>query len=80
MTSATIQRLLAALWRPLAALLGGLGLYAKGRADAKARRDLRDARAEIETRRRADAAEIVGNDPDAAARWLRERGQRDGGL
>lgn len=71
--------LLLTFWKPiaaiLAALLGALGLYAKGRADAKAKRDLRDLKTEIETRRRIDEADTVGNDPDAARSWLRERGK-----
>ncbi len=32
--SAALLRLLLVLWKPLAALLGGGALYAKGRADA----------------------------------------------
>ena len=32
-----ILQLLQALWKPIAAILGGLGLYVKGRVDAKAK-------------------------------------------
>lgn len=32
-----------------------------------------DAEAYVATRREIDHAEIVGNDPDAARRWLHER-------
>ena len=32
-----ILQLLQALWKPIAAILGGLGLYVKGRADARQR-------------------------------------------
>ena len=36
MGEALIFRILLTLWKPLATLLGAIGLYAKGRADAKA--------------------------------------------
>ena len=71
-------------WKPiaaiLAALVGALGLYAKGRADAKAKAETKDLKAEIETRKRIDEADTVGNDPDAARRWLHERGKPGGDL
>jgi len=34
--------ILGGLWRPLLAVLGAAGVYVKGRADAKAKADLRD--------------------------------------
>ena len=43
----TALRLLLPLLRPLLWLLGALGLYGKGRADAKANGDLRAARETI---------------------------------
>jgi len=39
----------AGLWKPLLAVLGALGLYAKGRSDAKAKADLRDLKANSKT-------------------------------
>ena len=72
--------LLLTFWKPIAAimaaLLGALGLYAKGRADASAKAETKDLKAEVETRKRIDAADTVDN-PSAAAEWLRERGERD---
>ena len=72
-----IAALLAELWPYLAGLLGviagALGLYAKGQSDAKAKQETRDLRENIKTREKIDEADIVGDDPSAAARWLRER-------
>lgn len=50
-------------------------LFARKRAEAAVRTEaqLEGAEAYIETRERIDNAEIVGDDPDAARRWLRER-------
>ncbi len=70
--SAALLRLLAALWKPLAALLGGLGLYAKGRADAATARDLRDAKGYQETMEKAHDAP-VHTDAAAARRRMRAR-------
>ena len=78
--TATILRLIMAAWRPLAAILGALGIYAKGRADANGKAAMKDAKEYRETRKRVDEAETVGNDPDAARRWLHERGKSGGGL
>ena len=41
--------ILGGLWKPLLAVLGAAGLYAKGRADAKAKADLRDLKANSKT-------------------------------
>ena len=72
-----IAALLADLWPYIAGLLGVIagaaGLYAKGRSDAKAKAETRDMREHIATREKIDEADIVGDDPSAAARWLRER-------
>jgi len=72
-----IAALLAEIWPYIAGLLGiiagALGLYAKGRGDAKANADTRDMRGNIETRIKIDEADIVGDDPSAAARWLQSR-------
>ena len=72
-----ISALLADLWPYIAGLLGiiagAAGLYAKGRSDAKAKQETRDMRGNIETRIKIDEADIVGDDPSAAARWLQSR-------
>lgn len=41
--------ILGGLWKPLLAVLGAVGLYAKGRRDAKAKADLRDLKANSKT-------------------------------
>lgn len=41
--------ILGGLWKPLLAVLGALGLYFKGRSDAKAKADLRDLKANSKT-------------------------------
>ena len=78
-----MKALLLTFWKPLAgilaALLGALGLYAKGRADAKAKAETKDLKAKIETRKRIDEADTLDN-PSAAAEWLRKRGERDSRL
>jgi hypothetical protein len=73
--TATIIRFLLAAWKPIAAILAGLGLYAKGRADAKAKADLRDAKAATETFERAANAP-VHTDLSAAADRMRNRDPR----
>jgi hypothetical protein len=57
-----------------ALLLGALGVYAAGRMDGRQRADRREDEAYRETRERIDEVDL-GNDPDAARRWLHERGQ-----
>lgn len=37
------------LWKPVLAVLGLVGIYAKGRRDAKAKADLRDLKANAKT-------------------------------
>jgi len=64
--------ILGGLWKPVAALLALLGIYAKGRADAKARADLRDLKGfKKTTERMQDAA--MGDDPATLREWLRQR-------
>ena len=46
-----------ALWKPIAAILGALGLYAKGRTDARQRATAKARKAYIETRKRMDNAD-----------------------
>jgi hypothetical protein len=74
-----LNALLPDLWPYLAGLLAligaAVGLYAKGRGDAKAKTALRAAEAYAKTRKEMDDADTLGNDPDAARRWLHERGQ-----
>ena len=41
--------ILGGLWKPLLAVLGAVGFYAKGRSDAKAKADLRDLKANRKT-------------------------------
>jgi hypothetical protein len=58
----------------LAALAAALGLYAKGRADAKAKRDMRDAAGYRKTTERMqDADASIRDDPAALREWLRDR-------
>jgi hypothetical protein len=75
-----IAALLPDIWPYLAglvALIGAaLGLYAKGRGDAKAKTALQAAERYAKTRKEMDDADVVGSDPDAARRWLHERGQQ----
>ncbi|WP_112308965.1 hypothetical protein [Pseudogemmobacter bohemicus] len=54
---------------PLMALIG----WWRGRAAARKAVQAESEANYAKTRRRMDAAEPVGNDPDAARRWLRER-------
>lgn len=72
---ATIISLLAQFWKPIAALLGGFVVYGKGRADAKAKADLRDARDYQKTMERAANAP-VHTDADLARQRMRERGEK----
>lgn len=65
-------RIIAALWKPLAALLAVLGVYGKGRADARQKERQRDLEAYRETRERMDAAPRH-TDADAARQRMRER-------
>jgi hypothetical protein len=60
----------------LIGLLFGWAKVASGRAD-RAKRRADAAEANVKTRERMDDADrIVGDDPDAARRWLHERGKR----
>jgi hypothetical protein len=66
-----ISEIIAALWKPIAALLvlimGGIGLYAKGRADARQRAENRDLTARLKTIKevQAHARESETQDDDA---------------
>jgi hypothetical protein len=70
---ATIAR---AAWKPVAALLAVLGIYLAGRNDARQRAKSDALKDYAETRKKADEADIVGDNPDLARRWLHERSKR----
>ena len=66
--------ILGGLWKPLLAVLGAAGLYAKGRADAKAKADLRDLKGFKKTTERIqDADAAMGDDPAVLRDSLRQR-------
>lgn len=66
--------ILGGLWKPLLAVLGALGAYVKGRADAKAKADLRDLKGFKETTERIqDADAAMGDDPAVLRDSLRQR-------
>lgn len=68
--------ILRALWKPFALLLALLAVWWRGRASARQETALEAAERYAKTRRRMDDAESnLGNDPDAARRWLRERAE-----
>ena len=69
-----------AAWKPVAALLAVLGIYLAGRKDARQTAKSDALQDYAETRKKADEADIVGDDPDLARRWLHERSKRDGNL
>ena len=72
-----ILRIFLTLWRPIATLLGAIWLYAKGRADAKAKAALRaatDANEAYEVRNEVDNRIAQSGDAHSG---LRERWQRD---
>lgn len=58
----------------VAAVLAALGLYFKGRSDAKAKADLRDLKGfKKTTERMQDADAAMGDDPATLREWLRKR-------
>ena len=61
------------LWKPVAVLLALLAVWLRGRSSAKQKTALEAAEAYARTRKGMDDAPDLGNDPDAARRWLRER-------
>jgi hypothetical protein len=69
-----LKSIASGLWQPIAKLLGYGAAYFKGRADAKAKADLRDLKAHQKTTERMqDADATLGDDPAALRDWLRER-------
>jgi hypothetical protein len=76
MIAAIIRVILGGLWKPIAAILGALGVYFKGRSDAKAKRTAQDAKAYRETNERV-SNETDSTDPDDVVRQrLRDRAKR----
>jgi hypothetical protein len=74
MIGVTWKLILGGLWRPLLAVLGAAGLYVKGRADAKAKADLRDLNGfKKTTERMQDADAAMGDDPAVLRDSLRQR-------
>ena len=72
MIAAVIKALLAGAWKPLAWLLGAVGLYAKGRGDAKrqtARKTAEQAVKDERTRERIE--DDIQQDADLVARAKR---------
>ena len=66
--------ILGGLWKPLMAVLGAVGLYAKGRRDAKAKADLRDLKGfKKTTERMQDADAAMGDDPAVLRDSMRQR-------
>ena len=61
------------LWKPFALLLAVLAVFWRGRASARQQTALEAAEAYAKTRKGMDDAPDLGNDPDAARRWLSER-------
>lgn len=59
-----------------AAVIAMLGIYLQGRRDAAARARTGELEGYKNTREAIDDAEIHGNDPDAARRWLKEYGEQ----
>ena len=68
-----LLRLIAMFWKPIAAILAAWGLRADARRDARVQAKLDAAAGYINTTKAVNDAEIHGNDPDAARRWLSER-------
>lgn len=67
---------LAALVGPLLRILTALGIYAKGRVDARQKAALDAAEDYAATRRRMDEVDLPRTDDDLR-RWLRTRDPRD---
>lgn len=61
----------------IGAVVYGIGQRRRGRKEAKAETALEAAERYAKTRKAMDDEEAaMGDDPDAARRWLRERGQQ----
>lgn len=75
-----IAALLAELWPYIAGLLGiiagSLGLYAKGRSDAKAKAETATLKDYQAKRQEVDNADVSVGDSDADLEWLRSRSKQ----
>lgn len=58
-----------------AAVLAFLAVWGLAKRQARQETALAAAERYAKTRRKIDDADTLGNDPDAARRWLHERGQ-----
>lgn len=68
------------LWKPLLGILALVGIYAKGRSDAKAKADHKRAKEALETHERInDAPDLRNASDDDRAEWLRDFAKRNGG-
>ena len=74
--TATILRFLLMAWKPILACLAALGLYAKGRADAKSREESRKAKDFQSTIERVFDGAPKHTDLDSAAERMRNRDPR----
>lgn len=72
---AAVLSIVAQFWRPIAAFLAGIAAYAKGRADAKAKADLREAQAYRKTIKDVKDAPVHVDAADARKR-MSERDPR----
>lgn len=69
-----ILRILLALWRPIAALLGIGAVYIKGRTDARRRAKLRAQKTYINKRKAMDNADAdLPDDSNMLRDWLQHR-------
>jgi len=59
----------------LASLMAFLAVWGLAKRDARRETALQAAERYAKTRRKIDDADTFGNDPDAARRWLHERGK-----
>ncbi len=67
-----IWTLLQFAWKPLAAVLAFFGIYAVGAANARQKARAQQAEQYIDTRKRTDDADIMGDAPRSLD-WLRNR-------
>ena len=71
--------ILAQFWPYIAGAVGAvaafLGVYVKGRSDAKHKADMAAMKDRIKTRSRMDEVDLPSNDSDATD-WLRDRSKR----
>lgn len=59
----------------LAGLMAFLAVWGLAKREARRETALEAAERYAKTRKRMDDADTLGNDPDAARRWLHERGK-----